>query len=213
MKNRQLIVIITLLLTATIFVFTQKDIISTSKSISLNEALNNVQDYKLLGDTVTENWVIDTLRLDDVSQKKFVKGGERIDLYVGYYLSIDKLSAAHSPLVCIPGNGWVLDDLMEKEHSFNGYQLKYAEVTAEKNQSQSLIVYWFQAYDKSAPNMYINIYHALVNLMTGEPPETAFIRTIVPIREGDRVKARETALDFVERFYPAFMDYVNDRQQ
>ncbi len=212
MKNRQLIVLITLLFITAIFVFTKNDSIKIKKSIRLNEALHNVPGYRLLGDAVTENWLIEKLRLDDVTQKRFVKDGEVIDLYVGYYFSADKLSASHSPLVCMPGKGVVLEGLTEKEYSFNSYQLKYAAVAAVNDETQSFIVYWFQSYDKSAPNMHTNIYNALANIIRGKSPETAFIRIIIPIREGDRSRALKAALDFVEKFYPIFMVYVDDRQ-
>ena len=212
MKKRQLIVLIILLFITTIFVFMQNDTMLIRKSIDLNEALHQVPSYTLLRDTVTENRIINTLRLDDVSQKRFVREDEVIDLYVGYYFSVDKLSAPHSPLVCIPGHGWVLEGLAETNHSFNGYKLNYAEVIANKGNTQTLHVYWFQAYDKSAPNMHINIYNALVNVITGKSPETAFIRISIPVKQGDRTKALKTALDFIQKFYPTFMDYVNDRQ-
>ena len=210
MKNRQMIILMAIMLAAAIFVFVQKKSVPITKSTNLNTAIHNIPDYRLLEDTVTETWLIDALRLDDVSQKKFVREGKVVDLYVGYYFSIDKLSAAHSPLVCVPGNGWVLEGLEEKEHDFNGNQLKYAEVAAGKGESQILILYWFQAYDKSAPNMYINIYHALLNVITGNPGETAFVRTSVLIKDGDREEAHKTALDFVEKFYPTFIGYVKD---
>ncbi len=213
MKNKQLIVLITLLSITAIFVFPKNNTILIKKSIHLDEAINNIPGFRLLEDTVLEKRIFDTLRLDDVTWKKFERDGEVIDLYVGYYFFIDKLSASHSPLVCMPGSGWVLNGLMEKEYSFNSYQVKYAEVTAVNGNQKSLITYWFQAYDKPAPNMYINIYHALVNVITGKSPETAFIRIIIPIKEGNRIKAQKTTQDLIKEFYPVFMGYVSDRQK
>lgn len=212
MKNGQLIVLISLFCVTAIFAFPKNDSTPIKKTIRLDEAIQNVPDYMLLANIETEDWLIEKLRLDDVTWKKFERDGEVIDLYVGYYFPIDKLSASHSPLVCMPGGGWVLEDLVEKAYSFNNYHLKYAEVTAGNNKNKSLITYWFQAYDKSAPNMYINIYNALVNVIKGKPPETAFIRITIPIRGGNRVKANKLTLDFIKEFYPIFMDYVDDRQ-
>ncbi len=209
-KDRQLLILIFILLVTGFLAYQYDDSTVIKKSKGLQDILYAVKGYEKIEEVLVADYLIDTLKLDDISQKRYWQDGKPIDLYAGYYFSIDKLSAAHSPLVCMPGQGWVLKNLQEKSLSFAGHTVNYAEVIAQQGEIELFVMYWFQAYDKSAPNMYINIYNALLNAIQKRPPEHAFVRISVPVNSGQEIKAEQRGIDFVKRFYPIFLDYIKE---
>lgn len=210
-KSKQLL-ILSLILLITGFLANQNDVAKVvEKTKGLKYVLSAIEGYEKIEEVVVSDYLISALKLDDVSQQKYVKEGKVIELYAGYYFSIDKLSAAHSPLVCMPGQGWVLGNLTERSLSLGLHTINHAVVTASQGEQQILLMYWFQAYNKSAPNMYVNIYNALLNAFKAKPPEHAFVRVSIPLVGMSRTEAEIFGEDFIRRFYPAFIEYIKDQ--
>ena len=77
-----------------------------------------------------------------------------------------------------------------------------------KGGREDLVLYWFQAYDRSSAGTFLQKIHAMWAKVTTGNQESAFIRITVPVREGNRDEARAVAMAFVSDFYPMFLDYV-----
>ncbi len=212
-KNKQLIFLVVILLVTSLLIYRNKDHLVAGKSIPLTEVLQLVEGYDALETVPAADWLVELLELDDTTQIKYEKNGTVLDLYVGYYFSIEKLSAAHSPLVCMPGQGWQLNKLVEKTALLSNHELNYAEVVAGHGEEQMLVMYWFQAYDKTSPNMSLNIYNALFNVFERKPSEHSFIRVLVPIKNMDKERAHSIGMEFITAFYPVFLSYVKDTRK
>lgn len=209
-KNKQLIILVAILVVTGFISIHLKGEDRVEKSVSLSTVLDSIPEYKRVENIVVPTDIITALRLDDVAQKRYFKDNFQLDLYIGYYFSTEKISAAHSPLVCMPGQGWVLQGLEETSHQFaSGGKVDFAKVIAQQGEIRFLTYYWFQAYDQTAPNMTLNIYNALKNIATGKPREHAFIRITIPVTDGiDEARAEGEVTRLIEQFYPVFLDYI-----
>jgi hypothetical protein len=105
-KERQLIVLILLFAIPCLFAFAKSEPPKVEKKIKLTEALAHIDGYKVVNSSNLEENIYQFLDLDDYLFRTYEKDGVKITLYIGFYYTVDKVSAAHSPLVCFPGQGW-----------------------------------------------------------------------------------------------------------
>ncbi len=211
-KNEQLIYLSILLLVASVLVYRTSAPVKVAKPILLQALLGPVDGYRLVENSPLDEDTVRFLDLDDYTQASYEKNGGIVSLYIGYYNNLGKISAAHSPLVCFPGQGWTVANPTEGRVTVGNNEIDYAEMTASLGEQQELVLYWYQAYDKTVPTVYRNKINAVINRMTGKSQEHAFVRIAVPfVTTGkfNKEEARNLGKDFISAFYPTFLSYLN----
>ncbi len=207
-REKGLILLIVLFLLTAISVYLRSEQVEAQKTARLEEHLVTVPGYSHAATLPLDQGTVSFLDLDDYIWTEYEKGGRRVSLYVGYYFSSDKISAAHSPLVCFPGQGWTLTVPTVQLLQVGNHSVKYDEMVASLDQRRELVLYWYQAYDKTENTIYKNKINTLFNQITGEKQEHAFVRVSIPIGESGIEEARTAGRDFVAAFYPAFLSYI-----
>ena len=202
-------VLIVLLAVTVYMVYRPSETVERTKPYGLRAILGPVQGYRLIGNTLLDEKVSTFLDLDDYTQSSYQGTDHQIGLYIGYYYSLEKVSAAHSPLVCFPGQGWKLEQKTNRHLQVGSHKIKYAEMIAESGGYRQLVMYWYQAHEKTEPEIYRNKINAVFNKVTGIKGEHAFVRVTVPILEGGEKRAGEYGRSFIKAFYPSFLDYIN----
>jgi EpsI family protein len=208
-KEKQLISLLLLLTLTSFLVYWPTDSVEVTKPSGLQAVLGPVAGYKILRASPLDDKIFSFLELDDYTQTSYEKDGQAVDLYIGYYFTLDKISAAHSPLACFPGQGWDINQPSEHLLQVDQKEIHYAEIIARLEERQVLVMYWYQAHEKTVPEAYKNKFNALLNKSSGKKPEHAFVRVSVPIDESGSEGARKIGSDFITAFYPVFLRYVN----
>jgi EpsI family protein len=209
-KERQLLILVALFALTCFFVYRSPGTAAVTKPIDLATVFGPVTGYQLVQSSPLEQNVAEFLELDDYAQATYEKDGLPITLYIGYYFTLDKVSAAHSPLVCFPGQGWTIETPLRRHMSVGEHDIDYEEMVAGLEDHRQLILYWYQAHESTSPRVYRNKINAVINKLTGKRQEHAFVRVSVPIGSATREQARQAGQDFITAFYPAFLDYIND---
>lgn len=182
-----------------------------AKNRDLQTVFGPVAGYRIASRVPLEQDVYRFLDLDDYTSVNYEKEGVPVGLYIGYYFSLDKVSAAHSPLVCFPGQGWAIDQPVLHRLDLGGYVINYAEIIARLENRQELIMYWYQAGTSTSPEIYKNKMNAVFNKLGGKGQEHAFVRVSVPVADSAMERARETGKEFIAAFYPAFLAYIAEQ--
>ena len=207
------IFLIVLLLLTSCFVYWRTEPVKAAKPIGLQTLLGPVPGYQITGTLALDPTTVSYLELDDYTQGGYKKDGSAINLYIGYYFTSDKVSAAHSPLVCFPGQGWTLTDPDTRQLQVGRHLINYAEMTATLEHHKELVLFWYQAHDKTETEIYRNKFHTLLNQITAGRQEHAFVRVSVPVGEAGLEEARLAGRAFISAFYPIFLSYVDSSQQ
>jgi EpsI family protein len=152
--------------------------------------------------------VVEVLQLDDYTHRTYTRGSDTVWVYIGYYLTGNSIGASHSPLVCYPGQGWRISDKQELTLDAGGKRLRLMSLVAAKGGHEDLVLYWFQAYDRNAPDTFRQKIQAMWARATTGRSDSAFVRISIPVEQGRRDEARRTALAFAGEFYPLFLSYV-----
>jgi EpsI family protein len=181
---------------------------AVAKKVPLREAFSGIRDWRnerffSLGKEIT-----DALNLDDYLYAAYSRGKDEASLYVGYYGSTEKVGAAHDPLVCLLGQGWTItesvrDVLLLKD----GEHINCNRMVVERDETKELIVYWFQSYRSTCSSTVSQKIVSFWNKFCSNREDNAFIWISVPVRDS-KSSASQTVNDFVESFYPAFIEFV-----
>jgi len=158
---------------------------------------------------------LDALKLDDyIFANYFAKGKRPVNFYVAYYASQRKGESAHSPRSCIPGGGWEITDLTQRdlpEARVAGKALQVNRVLIEKGDDKQLVYYWFHERGRNLTNEYAVKWYLFWDALTRQRTDGALVRLItkvdtnLDVREADRQLSHFAAI--VARRLP---DYVPD---
>lgn len=208
-KTGKLIVLIVIFLITSFAAYYSPTLIQRVGQVTLNTFLKNIEGYQAGVNVALEPETTRFLELDDYTYTSYRNSDGAVELYVGYYYTADKVSAAHSPLACFPGQGWIITQPVFHSLSLgNGQTVHYAELIASIEEQKELIFYWYQAYQSTTPHVYLNKINTLYNKYRNDQEQHAFVRVSVSFTKSTEEKAREQGLEFIKNFYPAFIKFT-----
>lgn len=174
----------------------------------------NVQQFDVLGEWVLtvrvpfSPRIVQALELDDYANLVYSKNDNNITLYVGYYNSLKKVGAAHSPLVCVPGQGWAITSTESVEIAIGNQHINAHVIEAEMNEQKKLIVYWYQAYDKTFSGTLLQKMYTFFAKSVHGRESNAFVQITTNINDGTVSEKLLLTKDFLSYFYPQFLNFM-----
>jgi len=209
----QLVSLFVCLLFTGILIYLQPNPVQVSHLLPLRQSMANFGDWTLIGERPLDLRIIDELKLDDYVYQGYSQGNQEVDLYVGYYYSSSKVGAAHDPLVCFPGQGWLLSDKKFGTLNLSNMsvgQLDYSQVVASKEGESLLVIYWFQAGLETASNTFEQKFFTLKNKLFEQRSNNAFVRISTPLKNISIKEGELLLRQFVVNFYPEFYNYLQN---
>lgn len=152
----------------------------------------------------------ETLKLNRYVKRQYVNSkGERILLYIGYWAKQtgEHQAAKHSPLLCLPSNGWAIDfqepRTLPLPASSPSPNITMKRVVGEIRGSSQLFYYWFFTGEAN----YSQEWRALLTIslqkfFTGRS-DGGIVEVSTPIDGSDDVeRSSEIIESFLKSFYP-----------
>ncbi|MCJ7773190.1 MAG: EpsI family protein [Desulfobacterales bacterium] len=210
MHYRKIIILVICFTLTSILIYWQPSSKAVQKNTPLSQALSDIKGWKSDGATPMDPRIVDSLELDDYVNQTYSNGNNTVSLYIGYYLTTKKVGAAHDPLVCFPGQGWVLSSIKKGELNLNpepGGAISYSTMIAQRSTEKQLIIYWFQSCDKTNSNTLSQKIASLWKKISGQGEDNAFVRVSIPIKTQSKQKAFIAGTNFIKAFYPVFLKY------
>ena len=211
-KNyRQIVIVIICFVLVSILIHAQKDQSPNIKPFSLSQALSTIEGWEAKRTIELDQKVIESLELDDYLNQIYTNGQTTISLYVGYYLTAKKVGAAHSPLVCFPGQGWVVSDISQGSMKINDKTFRFATMVVTKAERKELVLYWFQAFDKTSAGTFFQKVNIFLAKYLNAREDNAFVRASIPMNGGSKKHSLHKIENFIRAFYPKFLKYVTSQ--
>jgi len=210
-SKRRILVVVVCFLIAGAIVCLQPEIDAARKGTSLAQILAGIDGWHDGGLMPLDPKIVQDLRLDDYANNYFSNGRDRITLYVGYYLTSKNVGVAHSPLVCFPGQGWLLSDFEKRTVTLNGVHINLMVIVASKPEAKELLIYWFQAFERTSPSTFWQKIYVLLSKYSDKREDNAFVRVTVPMGKISKSEAYEIGVKFIKDFYPQFLSYVREK--
>ena len=182
---------------------------ASKKQIPLRQVLSDIKGWNVQVIPLDEK-IVGILLLDDYINQKYSKDDKTVSLFIGYYFTADKLGAVHDPLACFPGQGWVISNSEKRTLRIGEDDLQFVSMIVTKGQEKELILYWFQAFDKTFPSTFLQKSYALWARIKYVKEENSFVRISIAIEGQSIEKAFCTGVDFIKAFFPRFLEYVKE---
>ena len=208
---RKVIILVICFTLTSVLIYWQPSSKAVQKNIPLSQALSDIKGWKNDGLTPLDPRIVKSLELDDYVNQTYSNGNNTISLYIGYYLTTKKVGAAHDPLVCFPGQGWVLSNIKKGELNLNsepGGAISYSTMITQRNAEKQLIIYWFQSCDKTNSNTLSQKIASFFQRIYKNREDNAFVRVSIPIKTQYKQEAFITGTNFIKAFYPVFLEYI-----
>ena len=186
-------------------------------NISLDDLPMEVGQWRGMQTAGIDQRSRDILQLSEYIQRIYRKTdvAQKLKLYIGYWAeqSGDFQAAKHSPSVCLPANGWEIEEQRVVEIEFTDRpRLKVNRLIARYGTRRSMFYYWFF----SGQDIYWREWEALVrmsiqNIYNGRT-DGGIIEVGTEITtnsiEGE-ILAEETIVGFIGQIYPDIQEKLN----
>ncbi len=159
--------------------------------------------------------VIDALALTDYVTADYTnqKYGLPVNLYVAYYGSQRKGASVHSPRACIPGGGWVIEQIAPTEVDLyptaSNEPLQVQRVLISKGNVRQLVYYWFEQRGRRLSNQYAVKWYLFWDSLTRNRSDGALVRLVIPLpADASLSEADEQMVHFMRDFEPLWPRYL-----
>jgi exosortase D (VPLPA-CTERM-specific) len=160
-----------------------------------------------------EQMYVDALKFDDYIMADFEDSDRHfVNFYVAYYRSQRKGESAHSPRTCIPGGGWEITSLTQRniaEATVEGAPLTVNRAVIQKGDDRQLVYYWFFQRGRVITNEYLVKWYLFWDALTRNRTDGALVRVITTAAPGQSLEETDRQLSrFTAEVNPLLSKYV-----
>jgi EpsI family protein len=178
----------------------------------LKEGPAQFGDWKLAQEGVIEQETLDVLRADDVVTRTFAESGtgQYANLFVAYFRTQRTGQAPHSPKNCLPGSGWApsTSDLLSIPVSGQEAPLQVNRYIVQRGEDKSVVLYWYQTPKRVIASEFEAKYYLVLDSIRYHRSDTALVRVVTAVVNGDEDAATKTAIRFVQSFFTPLREYL-----
>jgi EpsI family protein len=157
-------------------------------------------------DVATEQF----LKVDDYILANYSQSdGKPVNFYVAYYASQRKSESPHSPIVCLPGGGWLITHLERKNLDSAGIDHPYNRVIIQNGVNRELVYYWFDERGRTIADEYWAKWYLLADSIVMNRTDGALVRLITRINADESEESADRRLlSFMAAALPKLADFV-----
>jgi EpsI family protein len=150
------------------------------------------------------------LKADDIMTRWYVGPGGGANLFIAYFQTQRTGQSPHSPKNCLPGSGW-----QTTEGGSGTTDVQVADETihinrylVSKGDNQDLVLYWYQSHGRVIAGEFAAKFYLIADSIRRHRSDTALVRVVVPVPQGQESRADALAVDFVKAAYPTVKAYL-----
>ena len=163
------------------------------------------------GDEQFDSQTLAVLRSSDYLLRNYRGAdGRVVNFYVGYYASQRDGATFHSPLNCLPGAGWVMNEPGKITITPAGRVPFIANrYLIQNGLHKELLVYWYQGRGRAVASEYWGKVYTVVDSVRKRRSDGAMVRIMTPV-DGSESKALQAAVDLAARSSTFLPEFVPD---
>jgi len=149
------------------------------------------------------------LAADQYVHRIYSGPGGDIEMDVAYYAQPRVGSNMHSPLNCLPGNGWQVSDVRDLQLSVDRRTWPIRDTLVERRGVHYALTYWFQSRTRIIASEWSNRVYLLADALRRQPVDAAIVRLFTPAA-GDGSAERNAVVSFASVVIPAVGAQLHD---
>lgn len=166
---------------------------------------HSIQDQQL--DPVS----LEVLKADDILARVYrdSDNGGIATMFVAYFKTQRTGKTPHSPKNCLPGSGWVPTESGYIRIPIAGDQpIKVNRYVVSHGDEQSVVLYWYQSHNRVVASEYLAKIYTVTDAIRYNRSDTALVRVVTDVRNGDVQAATKRAVGFVQDFFEPLKQYL-----
>ena len=141
------------------------------------------------------------------------RGGKGINFYVAYYPSQRRGESPHSPIVCIPGDGWQIVKTERTSYAEGGVEFPFRRVVIERNSIKQVVYYWFEERGRKIADEFLAKWYLFADAVVMNRTDGALVRLTTQIYDGEIERDADQRLhDFMRTAVPILTDYLPSKE-
>ena len=205
LKSRQAKILSAILITQAVLFYGMSRAEANPESRPLNELSEQLGSWRMSAQGVVDEETKQVLKADELLNRGYVNPALRVEanLFVAYFKTQRTGQTPHSPKNCLPGNGWTqtLADTIDVDVPGRAQPIQVNRYLVSKGQNQSIVVYWYQSRDRVVASEFRARFYTAADAIRYNRTDTALVRVVVPVVNGDEKRATDVAVNFVKDFF------------
>ena len=155
--------------------------------------------------------VEDVLRADDTLSRTYQKDARTAaTLFVAYFKTQRAGQAPHSPKNCLPGAGWepMQEGVMDVPIAGEPRPITINRYLVARGDNASIVLYWYQSRHRVIASDYMAKIWLVLDSIRYHRSDTALVRVVVPVIDGDQRRATQLGAEFVQAMFPLLRAYL-----
>src|SRR5579875_2323372 len=169
---------------------------------SLDSLPQTIQGWQSIGDEVIAADALAMLKPTAYLSRTYDKSGVHLGLFIAYYAAQRAGETMHSPLHCLPGNGWEIAKRSKIPLSVDGRQIVINDDLIRKFDHQELMLYWYQSRRRIFASEFLGKFLLLKDAIWEGHTEGSLVRIVLPDAPG----MKEEAVSFAQQLIPRVQD-------
>lgn len=190
--------------------FSRHENVPFHKPLSLFSLSNT--NWSLVQDVQLDQETLDVLKADDILSRVYQnrRNGEVATLFVAYFDTQRTGKAPHSPKNCLPGSGWAPSQSGTVDIAVPGRPdpIHVNRYVVARGDNQSVVLYWYQSRNRVIASEYTAKIYTVADSIRYNRSDTALVRVVVSVENGDTQKALRTAESFVQTFFEPLKQWL-----
>jgi EpsI family protein len=150
--------------------------------------------------------VLDLLNPVDIFSATYTNSdGAQIHLLFDFFSSDATFGGPHSPRNCLPGSGWVIQEVEHHNVSVNGRTIPAGRFALQFGATKRVMDFWYVTNFGETSNDYVFKLHLLLSSLTFKPRDVAFVRFIAnddPVSLEALEQFQQLTVEEIYRFLP-----------
>ena len=209
-KSARILTIVLLLQAAAFYGFSRNEKTPAHKPLE-QFSIDNAS-WSLVQNVDIDKETLQVLKADDLLSRIYQdkQDGKLATLFVAYFQTQRTGKAPHSPKNCLPGSGWVQAQSGTIDIDVPG---EPAAITVNRyivahGDNQSVVLYWYQSHNRVIASEYQAKIFTVLDAIRYNRSDTALVRVVVPVQDGDTAGAVATAVSFVKAAFEPLKEYL-----
>jgi EpsI family protein len=161
--------------------------------------------WTMTNDIPVEKEIAEYLRADDLLNRIYVnRAGAEASLFIAYFKTQRYGQSPHSPKNCLPGSGWekVSDEKIPVAVEGWDAPIVINRYVVEHGDDKSVTLYWYHSHNRVIAGEFAARLWLVADSIRYHRSDTALVRVIIPVRDGDIEGASNTGVQFVQALFP-----------
>jgi EpsI family protein len=176
-----------------------ENIMATAPLATLPTDISGWQMYK---DVPIDQDTLEALKADDTLNRIYVSPDSTANayLFVAYFKTQRYGQAPHSPKNCLPANGYEPIESGQIPVAIPGRAepIRINRYLTARGDEKSVTLYWYQSHDRIIAGEFTARLWLIADSIRYRHSDTAMVKIVVPVRDGDAKTATQTGIDFVK---------------